>query len=830
MLLAGLMFTTSPVNAAIKDIQAGSYQACTLTTAGGVMCWGAVISEQFSDNSPTIQHHPVTIPGLSSGVRAIALGHLYSCALMTTGGVKCWGMNKEGQLGDGSTAFRFRPVDVYGLSSGVSAIALGDKHSCALMTTGDVKCWGKNNKGQLGDNVTNPQKQTKPVPVEGLSGVSAIVLGNSHSCALMTTGGVKCWGDNYNGQLGDGSKTKRHHPVDVDGLSSGVSAITLGHGHSCALMTTGGVKCWGYNHHGQLGNGNTKNQSHPVDVDGLSSGVTAIALGSYHSCALMTTGVVKCWGWNSHGQLLGDDSTTEILRPLDISDLSNGVSTIALGWAHTCALMTTDGVKCWGQNESGQLGDGTTTKRHVPVDVQFGDSDNDTVDDSKDNCLTLKNPDQKDTDNDGSGDVCEAAAEKKAKEDAAVAAKALEAKKEAEAKLKKVKADLAVERKNKNKALTKLKETETKLAAALKAQKIAVKDIQLGYDHSCLLTTTGNVKCWGSNKYGQLGDGTTTQSRNKPVTTVSGLSDVRAIAVGNNHSCALTTTGGVKCWGRNTYGQLGDGTKDTKNEPVKVSGLNGVGDLSDIRAIVLGSFHSCALTTTGGVNCWGWNSFQPSMNDTTVHPVAISNLSGVRALGVGNSYSCALTMTGDVKCLGSNSSGQLGDGTNKTRNKASKKVSDLSGVRAVALGSSHSCALTTTGDVECWGANKYGQLGDGTTTAKGKYKPVKVDLSGVRAIAVGLHHSCALTTTGGVMCWGENDVGQLGDSTSKQQNKPVKEVFGSGVSAIAVGAYHSCALMTTGGVKCWGYNKYGQLGNGHNKSSHIPVDVQLDSD
>jgi len=391
------------------------------------------------------------------------------------------------------------------------------------------------------------------------------------------------------------------------------------------------------------------------------------------------------------------------------------------------------------------------------------------------------------------------------------------------------KAQVELEEVNK-KAKEDAEAAETKLAAALKAQKIAVKDIQLGLDHSCLLTTTGNVKCWGSNKYGQLGDGTT-EAQKKPVTTVSGLSGVRAIAVGAYHSCALTTTGGVKCWGKNEYGQLGNGEfgKDKyKNGPVPVSGLNGV------REIVLGYSYSCALTTTGKVKCWGRNYYGQlgSGNDRDQpYPAESNYLSGVRALGAGTHHSCVVTKTGNVMCLGAGESGQFGDGTFTEWREKSEKVLNLSGVRAVALGNYHSCALTTTGGVKCWGSNQYGQLGDGTTTGKkkGKNKPVKVDLSSVRAIELGNHHSCALTTTD-VMCWGENDVGQLGDNTSKQQNKPVK-VFGlSGVSAIAVGAHHSCALTMTGGVKCWGYNFSGQLGNGRNINSEIPVDVQLDSD
>jgi len=305
--------------------------------------------------------------GVLTANRLVSSGVYSTCALLSTGVVKCWGQNSNGQLGDGTTTQRNAPVTVLGLTTDVNVVETGYWQACVLLSSGAVKCWGQNAYGQLGDGTTT--NSSTPVNVSTLSsGVAAIESGYYHACALLNTGAVKCWGQNAYGQLGDASTTQRNSPVDVSGLSSGVIAISAGYYHTCALLNTGAVKCWGLNTYGELGDGTTTTSSTPVNVSTLSSGVSAISAGGYQTCALLSTGAVKCWGQNTNGQV-GDGSTTQRNSPVDVSGLTSGVTTISAGYLHSCAVLSTGVIKCWGLNSTGQLGDASTTQRTSPVDV-----------------------------------------------------------------------------------------------------------------------------------------------------------------------------------------------------------------------------------------------------------------------------------------------------------------------------------------------------------------------------------------------------------------------------------------------------------------------------
>jgi len=350
-----------------RTVAAGGNHSCVLTDAGGVKCWGDNLDGQLGDGTTTDRSTPYNVVGLASGVKAITNGSYFTCALTVTGGVKCWGSNWMGQIGDGSVTRRTTPVDVIGLASGVAAITAGGSHTCALTSSGGARCWGYNIYGELGDGSTTGQ--STPVEVSGLtSGVVAIAAGAFHTCALNSDGGVRCWGSNGYGQVGDGSMTDRSAPVAVSGLTSGVVAIATGQYHTCALTSGGGVKCWGFNGSGELGDGTSTDSSTPVDVSDLPSGVAAISSGGAHTCALTISGGIKCWGWNGLGQL-GDGTKTDRSTPVDASTSANNSVVVTTGFMHTCAETGSGGVRCWGYNHNGQLGDGTTTDRSTPVDV-----------------------------------------------------------------------------------------------------------------------------------------------------------------------------------------------------------------------------------------------------------------------------------------------------------------------------------------------------------------------------------------------------------------------------------------------------------------------------
>ncbi len=364
-----------PNKPTVTAIAAGDGHTCALTVGGEVKCWGGNGFGQLGDGTTTNRLTPVKVSELLSDITAIAAGgahfspySAHTCAVTAAGGVTCWGNNQYGQLGDGTISQRLTPVDVVGLTSRVRWLAAGGYHTCVLTAMGGAKCWGQDYFGQLGDGRPTWYYAT-PKDVSGLSsGVIAIMTGQWHTCALTDRGEVKCWGDNHDGQLGDGTSLTRNVPVNVSGLSNDVAAITTGGWHTCALTRGGGVKCWGNNPAGQLGDGTTTQRLTPVDVSGLSSGVTAITAGGFHTCALTRAGGAKCWGGNDYGEL-GDGTTTSRSTPVDVSGLTGDVAAIVAGINHTCALTHGGGVKCWGANEGGQLGDSTTTNRNTPVDV-----------------------------------------------------------------------------------------------------------------------------------------------------------------------------------------------------------------------------------------------------------------------------------------------------------------------------------------------------------------------------------------------------------------------------------------------------------------------------
>ena len=349
------------------------------------------------------------------------------------------------------------------------------------------------------------------------------------------------------------------------------------------------------------------------------------------------------------------------------------------------------------------------------------------------------------------------------------------------------------------------------------------RQLSAGAQHSCALLTSGTVNCWGSNVIGQLGNRSDNGSA-VPV-AVSGLTGVTQVSTSDDvnlydSSCALLTNTTVTCWGYNSYGQLGNGTTTNSPVPVAVSGLTGVTQIASAYD------HSCALLSNGTVQCWGQGAYGELGNGTTTSssvPVAVSGLTGVTQISVGFEYSCALLTSGSVDCWGYNAYGQLGNGNDYTESLPGT-VLGLSGVAKLSAGEYDACAVLANGTVDCWGSNSNGQLGNGTNTGSSGATPVG-GLSGVTQISVGSYHTCALLTAGTIECWGSNAAGDYGNGTTTTSFVPVAVSGVSGVTQISAGYQSTCAVFVTGVAKCWGYNQYGQLGNGNWANSATPAQV-----
>jgi alpha-tubulin suppressor-like RCC1 family protein len=353
-------YVVSVIGAAFVQISTGITHTCGVTAAGAAKCWGDNLHGQLGDGTTTNRSVPTQVSGLTSGVVSITAGTYFSCAVLADGSAKCWGWNVNGSLGDGTTTDRFVPTQVSGLTAGVRQIASGRAHTCAVLADGSAKCWGYNLYGNLGDGT----KAAKYIPtqVSGLaSGVVAVAAGYNHSCAVLADGSAKCWGIGNHGAIGDGTSTTSNLvPTQVSGLTSGVTAITTGNAFSCAVVN-GSAKCWGFNQSGALGTGTVADSPTPTQVSGLTSGVAMIDAGDAHTCAILTNGSAKCWGDNSAGQL-GDGTMTDKTVPGQVSGMISGVATISGGNSHTCAVFADSSAKCWGRDNVGQLGNGTTTQ------------------------------------------------------------------------------------------------------------------------------------------------------------------------------------------------------------------------------------------------------------------------------------------------------------------------------------------------------------------------------------------------------------------------------------------------------------------------------------
>ena len=649
----------------VVALATGVNHTVALKADGSVMAWGDNASGQLGDGSKIGRLRPVVIPGLINVV-AVAAGNGYSIALKADGTVMAWGNNASGQLGNGSVIGRLKPVVIPGLTN-VVAVAAGNGHAVALKVDGSVMAWGGNASGQLGNG--SKIGRLRPVLIPGLIKVVAVAAGGKHTVALKADGSVMAWGDNASGQLGDGSIIGRLSPVVIPEIK--VVAVAAGDKHTVALKADGSVMAWGDNASGQLGDGISMFSFSPLAVNGL-TGVAVIAAGNNHSVALKADGTVVAWGNNASGQL-GNNSKIASSIPVAVLSLpklstANAIASVAVGVYHTVALKGDGTVVAWGDNQYGQLGDGSTTNRLSPVAVP-GLTDVVAVAVGVHYTVALK----------ADGQV------------------------------------MAWGRNSQGQLGN--GDTTNQLSPVPIPNLTDVVAMAAGDLHVAALKADGTVMTWGWNSDGQLGHGTTLLSL-IPV-KVSGLADVVAVDAGYSHTVALKADGKVMTWGRNLFGQLGDSSRTNRLRPVQVPRL------ARVAAIAAGYDHTVVRLANGWLAAWGKNDSGQLGDGTLTNrstPVLVW-LAGAVAVAAGYDHTLAIKTNGSLAAWGGNAFGQLGDGS-MTRRLLPEVVSGLGGVRALTAGQFYSIGLKADGKLVAWGLNGNGQLGDGTKIQHGS--PVDV--------------------------------------------------------------------------------------------------------
>lgn len=354
-------------------ISTGAHHSCAITNIGQVQCWGDFPSTTDGYIDLELSRIPEIVEGISNAI-SIASGTGHACALIEGGTIQCWGYSHLGQLGDGGES-NGAPAMVEGMSDAI-AVAVGGQHSCAVRMNGEVSCWGDNQAGQLGNSGAD-YRSFLPIPVAGINSAIAIVAGGQHTCALLASGMVQCWGDGQLGQLGTGNTRSAPEPVTVLGIE-GATAISAGANHSCAALVDGSAHCWGNNSTLQLGRNDqdgvndesakSLQSSLPVAVPEVTEAI-AIAAGSEHTCALEASGEILCWGSHDRGQL-GKGWPIELTGMGWVEGIGDAI-TITSGGFHSCALRADKSMYCWGANEYCQLGTDCEKDSATPVPVQF---------------------------------------------------------------------------------------------------------------------------------------------------------------------------------------------------------------------------------------------------------------------------------------------------------------------------------------------------------------------------------------------------------------------------------------------------------------------------
>ena len=858
-------FSVNALAIRIVKVSNGSYHSFGLTSDGRIYAWGRNTSGELGIGT-TLARSNVPIAVKTTGtpmdgkvVKQVEGGGRYegshSIALASDGTVYTWGFNQYGQLGDNTTTNSRSPIAVQVAGTPLAGktivqIAAGADHSLALDSGGALYAWGSNAYGQLGNGTTTNSSVPVAVKIAGtpLAGktIVQIAAGANHNMVLTSDGAVYTWGWNYHGQLGNNTKTNSNTIVAVQTIGTPIAGkkivkIAAGQGHSLALTDDGMVYAWGRNDTGQLGNNATTDAMLPVAVTVTGTPmsnktIVEIASGARHSLAIDSSGKVYAWGHNGSGQL-GNNSTVNALTPVAVQAPAdkNIIQVSGSGWlgASSSALTSNGAVYSWGRGFDGQLGDGTNNDSSVPVITTIN-----LVDTPSTPTHVMAKP----------GDTTAIISWQ---------APIVSGGQNITGYVLQYQAVGASSWTTINVAAAATSHTITGLTNDQTYRiRLAAKTTAGTGDFSNVVLVTPHAKPVITNISPAIGP--VAGGQNVTITGTNFMPKGKKIvqtANSNGYSLALSADGTVYTWGRNEYGQLGNGVTAT-NSPVPVA-VKTAGTPMEGKTIVQISakvWYALALASDGTVYSWGFNSWGQLGNGTSgtannaSAPVAVKTagtpMEGktIVQVAAGATHSLALATDGTIYAWGKNEYGQLGnDSTTNSPVPVAVKTAgtpmDGKTIIQIHAGYEHSLALASDGTVYAWGRNNSGQLGKNDATDA--HIPAAVQTLGtpmagkvIVQLAAGNSQSMALASDGTVYTWGWNQYGQLGNGTTTNSRIPVAVVTtgtplaGKTISQIAAGNAHALAMTDDGTVYTWGWNQYGQLGNNSTINSSLPVIVK----
>ncbi|MCA8837601.1 MAG: putative Ig domain-containing protein [Proteobacteria bacterium] len=821
-------------------VSIGLDSTCATKSSGELYCWGGNLFGQLGLGDSRDRNTPTKV-GTDTNWVAVSVGDSYTCAIKSTGNLYCWGRNYVGQLGLGDNSGsieRSAPTQV-GADTDWSAISAGNAHTCAIKNNSSIHCWGMNFDGQLGlgDNNDNRERNT-PTPVGTDTDWSAISAGDDHTCATKVTGEIFCWGRNFHGQLGIDRTESTSAPTQV-GTNNDWFAISAGNIHTCAIRLNGQLHCWGNGSFGQLGLGDPSNISAvyvpeavtPLPpLPGTAPDLANIDLTDSATPTSFNGGVFRAGRpiapiifANTGGDVRASGCTIDTAASSPTLPTGLRLSPVVQGDSATCQITGVPAVVATkteytiaAANVVGTDATAATVSFAVTIvspllaDITAAQT---VVAGAETDEIIFTN-----TGLDVRANGCQVVPELPAglnavayddsgKMTCAITGTAL---------IWSARRPYSITATSANGEV----DSATAGIAVSPEPLRLISQASLGDDYTCTVSSDSKLNCWGKNTNGELGLGDT-DDRNTPFR--AGLdTDWSALSAGGNHACATKTTGELYCWGSNLYGQLGTGTGTDLATPTQV------GTDTDWAVLSAGNLHTCATKTTGELYCWG-NHFNGrigiagSVDSNFDSPTQVGTDTDWLSVSAGNLHTCATKTTGELYCWGNHTSGQLGTGSSVLDDFSSPvPVGTRTNWVAVSTGDTHTCAINNAGRLHCWGDNSNGQLGFNIIDGGDLRTPTQVGTNSEwSAISTGASHTCAIKTNGALYCWGDNTLGQLGqsDTNSFTFATPTQVGTDSDWVTINAGNAHTCAVKNTGSLYCWGRATAGQLGLGDNGES-----------